>query len=876
MCTKSGSPPVPNQTSTAYQSATSPSSVAMPYYQNFLANASNLSQTPFNPAMLGSVAPLNPTEFQAGQFMTDAMGLMPGAVTNLMNVGQNLGTFDPTQVRAIESPYTQDVVQATQDWFNNQNAIQGTDLMSQAIRTGNAFGGDRAGIAEAQLAGQQQLAQAPVIAGLRQAGYTQALNEYNQLKQMGLAGAQAELGAPMAEMQGAGALMGWGAQQQAQAQKELDVAQQNAMMASAYPFQTANWYGSILGGVAPLTGSFAQGYTTPPPPNVLGQAAGIASAIAGLGSAFAGKHGGPVPALARGGLVPIIVPRRFVGGPVFVRRQVGGLVPVMLRGGGLIRTIQNQPGTLGRRLPMRRQSGGSTNIDLTGGSPAITTTGSVGGGGMGPTMDLSGGYGSNTGYGDVDNPDRTRLGLTPLSIPQYKGGPPDAGDWIQKQMRAAKGTQQQPGTDLASTIGSVAKLAVKAAPLFALLKEGGAVKRYADGDSVDDDDDDEPETTGGGSWTTPVAQQMVAAGPGPDVGNIPTPTPRPPAAGYTPDEGEHEPGGIPTPSEAETGRLTEGERTARAQAGLTQRGGGGYGVRQIPRLGRPAPTFSQRLANNPLWNLGMGLLSNRSPYLGPGVAAGMAAMSGAAERQRKEDLLDQKPQLIDDGKKLHYRVGNKLIDTGIASPKATGKPMTEYQRERLRQIQEKQDRQAGGRGAPGQVEATNRFHMRQLQKQLDGIKDDPDRDQKAHDIVDAYNKQWGTTFNVPQAPAAGATTTTPGASQPGAFGRLWNWLSTAVTGSSAPAPAKAEEKPAQEQQPAAPAARQQQGAAADPIARGQDLKGRIERGEMTRDQAIAMVTKQVRESGLSRAWADRMLKEAGLLPPMGGASWFAQ
>src|SRR5215472_10475303 len=249
MCTKSGSPPVPNQTSTAYQSATSPSSVAMPYYQNFLANASNLSQTPFNPAMLGSVAPLNPTEFQAGQFMTDAMGLMPGAVTNLMNVGQNLGTFDPTQVRAIESPYTQDVVQATQDWFNNQNAIQGTDLMSQAIRTGNAFGGDRAGIAEAQLAGQQQLAQAPVIAGLRQAGYTQALNEYNQLKQFGLAGAQAA--------------WGFGTQEQQQVQRELDVAQQNAMMASAYPFQTANWYGSILGGLGPLLGSQVSGFNTP-------------------------------------------------------------------------------------------------------------------------------------------------------------------------------------------------------------------------------------------------------------------------------------------------------------------------------------------------------------------------------------------------------------------------------------------------------------------------------------------------------------------------------------------------------------------------------------------------------------------------------------
>ena len=110
---------------------------------------------------------------------------------------------------------------ATQGWFNNQNAIQGNDLLSQAIKSGNAFGGDRAGVAEGVLAGQQQLAQAPVIAGLQQAGYTQALNEFNQLKQMGLAGAQAGLAgqvtARQAGEQGAAAAMGWGTMQQQQA-----------------------------------------------------------------------------------------------------------------------------------------------------------------------------------------------------------------------------------------------------------------------------------------------------------------------------------------------------------------------------------------------------------------------------------------------------------------------------------------------------------------------------------------------------------------------------------------------------------------------------------------------------------------------------------
>src|SRR5499427_1766515 len=251
MCSKSGgSPPVPNATSTAFQSATAPSSFAMPYYQQYIQNASQLAGTPFNPGMLGQVAPLNPNQLEAGADIQSIMQNYAGFVNPVVQAGAQMGTFDPNAVTSIMSPFTQNVTQATQNWFNNQNAIQGNDLLSQGIRSGNAFGGDRSGVAAAQLAGQQQLAQAPVIAGLRQAGYTQALDEYNKLKQFGI--------------QGAGAALGWGGLEQAQAQRELDVAQQNAMMSSAYPFQTMNWYGSILGGIAPLLGTTATGANNPP------------------------------------------------------------------------------------------------------------------------------------------------------------------------------------------------------------------------------------------------------------------------------------------------------------------------------------------------------------------------------------------------------------------------------------------------------------------------------------------------------------------------------------------------------------------------------------------------------------------------------------
>jgi hypothetical protein len=232
----------------------------------------------------------------------------------------HLGDFDPARVQSMESPFIQDVVGKTQDWFNNQNAIQGNDLLSQAIKSGNAFGGDRAGVAEGVLAGQQQLAQAPVIAGLYQSGYTQALNEYNLLKNMGRQGAQAALG--------------WGGMEQAQSQRELDVSQQNAMMQSAYPFQTLNWYGAALGGVGPLLGAQTVGFNTPPEQSGVAAGLGAASAGIGLANAAFGSSGNAATPASGGGFKRGGAVRRVRGGlvPVYIRHN-GGIIPGLAYGG---------------------------------------------------------------------------------------------------------------------------------------------------------------------------------------------------------------------------------------------------------------------------------------------------------------------------------------------------------------------------------------------------------------------------------------------------------------------------------------------------------------------------------------------------------------
>jgi hypothetical protein len=279
-----GSPPVPSGASTTFNSTVSPNPAAGSAYLDLMSRANTLSATPFNPAMLGTAAPLNALQTGAANQLY-GLGINAANVGNqvsgygnaISNVGLGAGQWDPAQVQAIMSPYTQNVVNTTQDWFNNQNAIQSNDLLSGAIRSGNAFGGDRAGVAQGIMAGQQQLAQAPVIANLYQQGYGQALDEFNKLQQLRLSGGQLAatgqqlgLAGQQFGLQGAGAAIGAGGLYQAQQQRELDIAQQNAMMQSAYPFQTLNWYGSILGGIGPLLGSTAAGSNNPPAPGGAG------------------------------------------------------------------------------------------------------------------------------------------------------------------------------------------------------------------------------------------------------------------------------------------------------------------------------------------------------------------------------------------------------------------------------------------------------------------------------------------------------------------------------------------------------------------------------------------------------------------------------
>lgn len=140
---------------------------------------------------------------------TATQGARAGAnyATNAANtdVWSGLPSFQ-SGIQQYMSPYQQNVIDATQAQFNNQNAQEQEKLKGNIISAG-AWGGDRAGVAQGITAGQQQLAQAPVIAGLYNQGFQQGTSQYNTDKSL-----QANLGQNRASLQastglGAGNLM---------------------------------------------------------------------------------------------------------------------------------------------------------------------------------------------------------------------------------------------------------------------------------------------------------------------------------------------------------------------------------------------------------------------------------------------------------------------------------------------------------------------------------------------------------------------------------------------------------------------------------------------------------------------------------------------
>jgi hypothetical protein len=267
---------------------TSPPKSVEDMYKYLTEQGKTLQQQQYQPYTGQLVAPLNEMQQQGlqqvQQYAQTAQPYYQGAAAGTIGAMQGYTPQGFQQgVGSYMSPYLQNAMGSTAAYLENQQAQQRQELLGKTIASG-AFGGDRGKIAQAALAGQQNLAAGQLLGQMAQQGYSDASRNYFA----GLAGQGAlaqQLGAlgtnaQTAGLQGAQAVSQAGTVPYNVAQAQNAAAYQQFAQQQAYPFQTLGFLANIASGLG--AGQGGTSVTTTPGPNALNQAIGIGTTLASL------------------------------------------------------------------------------------------------------------------------------------------------------------------------------------------------------------------------------------------------------------------------------------------------------------------------------------------------------------------------------------------------------------------------------------------------------------------------------------------------------------------------------------------------------------------------------------------------------------------
>jgi hypothetical protein len=204
------------------------------------------------------VAPLTGTQQQAIGGLYGAQGAYQpyyqaaGALTGAAGT-----TLTPQVVGQYMNPFMQQVVNPVQQALQQQQGQQLSQQQAEAIK-GGAFGGERAGLQRQALRGQQQLGMGQALSPLYQQGYGQALQaaqgDLARQLQAGQAFGALGTGAQTAALQAPQALLGAGTLEQQTQQAGLSALYNQFLQERAYPYQQAQFYANVAGGLGPLLG----------------------------------------------------------------------------------------------------------------------------------------------------------------------------------------------------------------------------------------------------------------------------------------------------------------------------------------------------------------------------------------------------------------------------------------------------------------------------------------------------------------------------------------------------------------------------------------------------------------------------------------------
>ena len=308
----------PAQVLAAYQTATNAAQTAA---SQPLQQYNGATVAGFTPDQLQAFQTVAGTQGAYQPYLNSASSNISAGTTPLWN---NVQQFSPDAVQQYASPYTQNVLNTTMAAENNQDAQQQNQLVGNAISSG-AWGGDRSAVAQAQLAGQQAIANNATNANIENTGYNTALGEFNtqQQNQLGANEANAYLNeqagalntnlagqATNLPIQQASAQLQSGALQQQLGQEVLNVPYEQFLQQQAYPFQTSQFFTNTAEG---LSGQGGTSSTTAPGASTASTLAGLGIGGLGVAGAALAADGGRIQR-GSGGLIPQFRRHRDSGG----------------------------------------------------------------------------------------------------------------------------------------------------------------------------------------------------------------------------------------------------------------------------------------------------------------------------------------------------------------------------------------------------------------------------------------------------------------------------------------------------------------------------------------------------------------------------------
>lgn len=255
-------------------------------YSESLGLARDAIQKPYTPYTGQLVAGLTPGQQQGISSIQSAQGMAQPFIQEGAGYTREAARgITPELYDRFYSPYVRDVANATQANLLESGAQQRSGLKSGAIQAG-AFGGDRSGIAQAEMSRQQQLANAQAMSSIYNQGYGQAMGlAGQQVANLGAMGNQlAGMGttAQTSALQGAQAQLAAGAQEQATNQAQLQAAYDQFLQQQSYPFQIAQYFANIAQGLGSTAGGTSS--TTAPGPSAASQIMGGIGALGSIAS----------------------------------------------------------------------------------------------------------------------------------------------------------------------------------------------------------------------------------------------------------------------------------------------------------------------------------------------------------------------------------------------------------------------------------------------------------------------------------------------------------------------------------------------------------------------------------------------------------------